>query len=691
VPTHAGGTVGPGGYRAEERELTASSGTAPGKKRAAFWRWVRIVTSAAVFVIAGVVIVALRPPLAVALLLAALIHLSTWALRIEVRSEVSRWSRDRQQLFARVSHWILVAALAAAAAVLVWRLVTGDVGTSAYIAGIAGYVGLGVLLTRWRSDPDRSRWWARGILGACVVVGLVSLVVATANVSSAWFIGVGIAVGVAPVGIGLLAEDLAAGGLGWTGPFTVAVGGAGVAAGLAGLSLVGIGSLQAVLLAVALVVIVGAVSSNTSHDVVLVAVAITLIWSLDPQQSGPSPDPHTNSATIVALGDSYMSGEGASAFYDGTNHNHGEHDHNECRRAKSAYPVVAQQDLNKDGHSYQLLFLACSGAVANQLVDHAQYPSEPTTPWAAREPRDRHIDSQHGQAQVPQALAAVAALHLNPAIVLVSIGGNDAGFGDIGATCGLAGDCSVLGKQFLDKLPEVHAKVGRAYQSIRDAFPDARVLVVPYPVPLNESGCGASLLRPNEHRFLAGYVRALDDALKQEALRPEVHFEFLDSGVELFTDRRVRICDISPSKAAVNQLAASPVAGVFLQQVSPRGWFHNTFHPNDRGHLLIAAEVTKWVEGQLPPETPTPPAPATVEGIMGRGFDHCASTIRPPSTCHADRSSWGTAAMARLLWAVLLPVLLVAAGALLASVALMQRWRADHPAARSPLAQRQSE
>jgi hypothetical protein len=36
-------------------------------------------------------------------------------------------------------------------------------------------------------------------------------------------------------------------------------------------------------------------------------------------------------------------------------------------------------------------------------------------------------------------------------------------------------------------------------------------------------------------------------------------------------------------------------------------------------------------------------------------------------------------------------VLLVAAGALLASVAVMQRWRADHPAARSPLAQRRSE
>ena len=42
--------------------------------------------------------------------------------------------------------------------------------------------------------------------------------------------------------------------------------------------------------------------------------------------------------------------------------------------------------------------------------------------------------------------------------------------------------------------------------------------------------------------------------------------------------------------AAVNQLAASPVAGVFLQQVSPRDWFHNTFHPNDRGHRLLAAE-----------------------------------------------------------------------------------------------------
>jgi hypothetical protein len=184
-----------------------------------------------------------------------------------------------------------------------------------------------------------------------------------------------------------------------------------------------------------------------------------------------------------------------------------------------------------------------------------------------------------------------------------------------------------------------------------------------------------SLLRPNEHRFLVGFTRALDRVLEEEAGR--AGFDFLGRGVDVFTRPRVRICDVNPSDAAVNQLAASPVAGVFLQQVSPRGWFHNTFHPNERGHQLLADEIADWVSPPDEPPVAPPPSEArmTVGGIMGRGFDHCGSEDRVPATCHNDRTAWMAAAMTRMLWAILVPVVLLVSGALLVSMEAMRRWR----------------
>jgi len=66
--------------------------------------------------------------------------------------------------------------------------------------------------------------------------------------------------------------------------------------------------------------------------------------------------------SIVTFGDSYISGEGASRFYPGTDQR-GD-DRNECRRAPSAYPVLLAERLDAS-----LDFLACSGAKLRHIVD----------------------------------------------------------------------------------------------------------------------------------------------------------------------------------------------------------------------------------------------------------------------------------------------------------------------------------
>jgi lysophospholipase L1-like esterase len=631
-----------------------------------------------------------HPSLFKALGLAVILFLTGWATMFQVKQAVKkRWPKGAPNLVKIAVHAFAFVSLGAAAGFAVWKSRTQDTGGVAiYVSAIVGYVAVGVMLSRWRKHSSR-RVWGPGILGGCVGVGVISLVIGTVNVNGSWLAIVGAALLVAPVGLALVVEEafekpwLPAGKeLPW--------GVAAVAAGLAGLSLANIGVLQSLIVTVALLVLVFVITLDNSNDIALVVVVVALLWSLAPEEGARQPIPKEGttaslSRTIVAIGDSYMSGEGASVFYEGTNHHDSATDRNECRRSKTAYPVQVQQLLKRGEkpQDYELLFIACSGARAAQFTTEAQYPAEPTSPWADR------LAKPYGQPQLAQAQSAIAHRNLDPEIVLVSIGGNDAGFGEIGQTCGLAGDCSSMGKDWLTRLSDpdrlvqgaegpfedVRQRVRDVYAAIRTKFPNARVLIVPYPVPLNEAGCSASLLRPDEHRFLVGYTRALDRVLQEEALAVQAKpFEFLTRGVDVFTRARVRICDTSPSGAAVNQLAASPVAGLFLQQVSPRTWFHSAFHPNSRGHELIAREVADWVNGQKQ-SADVADAPLTLPGIMGVGFDHCGSLTRSPPTCHADRGSWMVAAMARMLWTLAIPVCLIVVGAMLVSLAALRRWR----------------
>lgn len=75
------------------------------------------------------------------------------------------------------------------------------------------------------------------------------------------------------------------------------------------------------LAALALVILMGAIASDTSADITILVIAFALVWSLAPR-GVPATDevtPSDGESVIIALGDSYMSGEGAEEFFDGTN------------------------------------------------------------------------------------------------------------------------------------------------------------------------------------------------------------------------------------------------------------------------------------------------------------------------------------------------------------------------------------
>jgi lysophospholipase L1-like esterase len=201
-----------------------------------------------------------------------------------------------------------------------------------------------------------------------------------------------------------------------------------------------------------------------------------------------------------------------------------------------------------------------------------------------------------GLSQLAQLAELRSSGHVDVAFVLLSIGGNDALFGSIARTCVLPGDCSDLGGAWLDHLAQVEGTIKESYGELRAALPDVPVVVVPYPIPLADDRCGYSPFSRNEHRFLQRFTRELDELLRRTAAT--VGFHYVDTMPDALAGRRV--CDDRAGRIGVNVFAANGVSGLTEEVMNPANWFHNSMHPNQRGHAAMRATLLRWLEDHRP-------------------------------------------------------------------------------------------
>lgn len=314
----------------------------------------------------------------------------------------------------------------------------------------------------------------------------------------------------------------------------------------------------------------------------LIAIAILVYVS---RPSGPEfADPYpTSDFKIIAMGDSYISGEGARTYFEGTD----SPGRNTCRRAQTAYPYLLAEDLQAS-----LMFTACSGARTANIV------SEPPTPQQPY--RDPKIPG--GELQIEW-----LAENQDVDVVLISIGGNDAGFGKIGAGCTIGGDCRRNAEYWLRNLESV------VYPALRDTFftindaTDAEVFALTYPDALGDRKCSYLPLSDPERLFLKEeFIPRLNMLIDFAAVVARIRVIRLDDALDGH-----RICDpgVSPREAAANVLGLGRTAG---QEIEILQWSHGSFHPNELGHRLVAKVVAKAFQqledGTLPP-IPEPPPP----------------------------------------------------------------------------------
>jgi lysophospholipase L1-like esterase len=614
-----------------------------------------------------------------------------WLARAQPGEPAPRWP------------WVLPAAVVAVGAVMVsvffWRSWEGF----GLIGAILVYLGVGALVTKARRRL-RHLWWPGPlVLVACAVAFGIGVAGLSPGLPRWAVLTVALGVLTVPLGVSLFSEVVLSRLAGPSRPAaddeveeatavaddeveeaedtdaqphararTVFLAGGAVLALAVTAVLVVNGLPFAVASTVLLVVglLLWAIVSDNAVDTALVAVgiAVVLALSIGDAPPGPQHQPVAGEPTLVAFGDSFMSGEGAQVYFEGTN----ERRANECRRAPTAYAASIVGDLGTAATAAarfrHLAFLACSGARAVHLYERVQHPGEP--PGSGGLPQLANLARLQDEVGFPVELA------------IVSIGGNDAGFAMVGMTCLAPGNCDEVGHFWLENLTHVRRQVRAAYQELRTGVgEDVPVVVVPYPMPLDPRGCDATWLTDDEHAFLARFVTRLNATIQREAAR--AGFWYLDDMVASLEAERLRLCDGSPREVGVNFIGLRSVGGTLEQVLNPTNWFHNSLHPNEAGHAAMRRTLERWLgeRPDLPAVPDTGPArSAPTDAVEQAAADEveppCLLTETGEQGCNAQARDWAVDRTVELLWPAGLVALLGLVGVWAFWLGVVGTWRA---------------
>ena len=298
-------------------------------------------------------------------------------------------------------------------------------------------------------------------------------------------------------------------------------------------------------------------------------------------------DPHPDSSfQIVALGDSYISGEGAEQYFPGTDET-GEQ-RNLCHRAPTAYPYLIADELG-----VSLRFAACSGA---RTPDVTGVDAE-GRPAAGQYPRGgEDVFGAHPQVTVLENLAS-------PDAVLLSIGGNDAGFAEIGGACAnpvrtcSRPESSAAWMRRLDEV--VYPGLVRTYRTVRRAARGAPVFVLTYPNPFGPGYCD-DLIGVNraEMAFLRDeFSPALNEKVRVAARVAGVGVIDLAAALE-----GRRFCEVPLRETAIHFVKLGRTTGARLDLGA---LVRGSLHPNPEGHRMIRDLVEPALSGAAGSAAPT--------------------------------------------------------------------------------------
>ena len=330
--------------------------------------------------------------------------------------------------------------------------------------------------------------------------------------------------------------------------------------------------------------------------VFLALLTFVVPWAMQDRVTAPAEVemPQTSDrGAILAIGDSFMSGEGAKRFLPGTN----DPGVNTCRRAPTAYAAEVAKRTERD-----IYFLACSGATMANVrssgpVSETDEPDpvevDPAT-GAVRADLEVLLADRQPVAPTPQMpnspddvaggqtqLDALGDPRLvddpdSIDLVVVSIGGNDTGFSPIVKACLLPTNCAEQRDLFMAKAEALELDLAATYREIDELTGDAVVVVVPYPEYITPQPCDR-LASGEEFEFVVAFIDALNGTIARAARRANVLVADTSGAFEGHSQ-----CSPDPS---ANLVSLTPASGAsFLSRLNPGNWVSGSMHPKEAGH-----------------------------------------------------------------------------------------------------------
>ncbi|MFI6759320.1 SGNH/GDSL hydrolase family protein [Micromonospora sp. NPDC050417] len=318
---------------------------------------------------------------------------------------------------------------------------------------------------------------------------------------------------------------------------------------------------------------------------------------------------------VVALGDSYTSGEGASTNRGSDYYKESDYKEivngdevqfqNVCHRSKQAWPRQAKlSDSTKnlgaraDEWDQQLdfQFHPCSGAVSENLLPYYTVP--------AGQPKPTNGFGSEGVGQYGEmSQLDKGYLDENTTLVVFSIGGNDARFADIVKQCvldpvglcqndTLEGDNKPLAEMTIDRINgPIKASIRTVLRQIHERAPNAKIMLMGYPRLLENHGTCIFGIGAAEAPWLnstADYLAAKMDEAVQEVKAEGVQVWF-GNPIARFAGKAV--CG---DPETVNGVIAEQTPG---EKPSPTS--QQSFHPKISGAGIYADVMNDVTRDQM--------------------------------------------------------------------------------------------
>jgi hypothetical protein len=246
---------------------------------------------------------------------------------------------------------------------------------------------------------------------------------------------------------------------------------------------------------------------------------------------------------VVAMGDSYTSGEGAGAYSPESDRDHGKSTWNACRRSPNAWPrkvtlpgqtksVGALADSFDPALGFQ--FTACSGAKTGQMTE-----GNPPNGWG--------LDGNfHEKTQIDSGVLSV-----DTTLVMLTIGGNDARFDNKIQTCVERG-CPSEASMKAD-IDNAVAETRTVLEQIHAHAPNATISLMGYPLLFSRTVQCSTLVSASQRVILNDMAKYFEDEQRELALSMNADNVRYRSPQSAFEGKR--ICD---SPEGINGVVAGP-------------------------------------------------------------------------------------------------------------------------------------